>query len=406
MSSAQERLLRLHGLGARRKRSTLDSQPTAGDAESPAIASSPTHSPANVHQEATPLSVAAPASGPIEALAPGRIIENSGGVCYEVTQSYPLSHYRGPTALSTLLERAPALFHRFHPQYNLQNVAQFHNAAFIDTETTGLGGGAGVYCFMVGVGQFERHDEVADRRGEPTHFVVRQLFMRNPAEESALLAALAERLQQAALAVTFNGRTFDLPLLRTRYLQNQRFLPTAHTKPNLLAESAPHLDLLHPARRLWRRRLPSCRLSYLEQAILGLARSEQDVPSHLIPSYYTEYVRSGDAGKMPGIFYHNREDIVSMVSLAEQLCAAFGAAETKRASSANALHGLEWLALGCSHEAAGELAEAERALRRALEMLGEGGTKGWDGSRHSNGWANCLNGSSDGAKQPKSGSFG
>ena len=372
MSSAQERLSRLHGLGTRRKRSASDRKPTAGEAESPAASASFTRSTAPLHQE-LPLHANAATTGPIEALTPGRVIENSSGICYEVMQSYPLAHIRGPGPLSTLLSHTPSLFHRFHPQYNLQNVAQFHNAAFIDTETTGLGGGAGVYCFMVGVGQFERYGELAGAQDEPTHFVVRQLFMRNPGEESALLVALAERLQLSAMTVTFNGRTFDLPLLRTRYLQNQRFLPAPYLKPALLAESAPHLDLLHPARRLWRRRLPSCRLSYLEQAILGLERSEQDVPSHLIPSYYTEYVRSGDAAMMPGIFYHNREDIVSMVSLAEQLCAAFGDAQRPRSQSTNDLHGLEWLALGCSHEAAGAIEEAERAFRQALDMLGERG---------------------------------
>lgn len=373
MNPAQERLLRLHGLGSKAKRSAPEKESATGASAVAADSPPPRFNEISASQPFIAQPEQAQRSDAIEALPPGRIIENSGGICYEVMQSYPLDHHRGPTALATLLARTPALFHHFHPQFNLQTVAQFHHAAFIDTETTGLGSGAGVYCFMVGVGQFEWLDQTVRADEGPSHFVVRQLFMRNPAEECALLVALADLLQVSTMTVTFNGRTFDLPLLRTRYQQNQRWLPSSHLQAALLAETQPHLDLLHPARRLWRRRLPSCRLSYLEQAILGLSRSQEDVPSHLIPSYYTEYVRSGDAGMIPGIFYHNREDIVSMVSLAEQLCATIGAAQESHTEQVGTLHGFEWLALGCSHETAGQWNEAERALRRALELLSDGG---------------------------------
>ena len=133
-------------------------------------------------------------------------------------------------------------------------VADYRRAAFIDTETTGLGGGAGVYCIMVGVGTFERYDPdqlpAAPNLDEsPTHFVVRQYFMRNPAEECALLVALAELLASYEMTVTFNGRSFDLPLLRARYTQNRRLLPLKDDLLLLQAER-PHLDLLMPARKV------------------------------------------------------------------------------------------------------------------------------------------------------------
>src|SRR5690606_3768447 len=131
-------------------------------------------------------------------------------------------------------------------------------AAFIDTETTGLGGGAGVYCFMVGVGTFESYQPYAgdqlpvesSSNQPPTHFVVRQFFMRNPAEEASLLVALAQLLEPYEMTVTFNCRSFDLPLLRLRYMQNRRFLPIRRDV-TLLQPDRPHLDLLMPARRIW-----------------------------------------------------------------------------------------------------------------------------------------------------------
>ena len=162
---------------------------------------------------------------------------------------------------------------------------------FVDTETTGLGAGAGVYAFLVGVGTFEIWPPPVDaaprpRPLAPTHFVVRQFFMRHPGEEAALLAAVAEVVGRCRLMVTFDGRGFDLPLLRARYRQNRPLLPAPHRSVELFEEDRPHLDLLLPARRLWRRRLQSCRLIHLEQQILGIQRTEEDVSGALIPQLY------------------------------------------------------------------------------------------------------------------------
>jgi uncharacterized protein len=318
----------------------------------------------------------------LEEAVPGVVIENSGGRCYIRTQAYPLANLRGPCSFGALLERQPALFAQLHPNFGLHPELDFQRAIFLDTETTGLGG-AGVYCFMVGIGTFEQVESTpanqslltntlspsdALRRRHPiTQFVVRQFFMRNPGEEGALLLALAAILDEHEMSVTFNGRTFDLPLLRTRFHQNQRIYPELRGSARLLEADRPHLDLLHPARRLWRRRLQSCRLINLEQTILGLQRSEEDVPGHLIPHLYTEYMRTGNAQAMRRVFYHNHEDVLSMVGLAEQLgCALTGSVDS---AADEILHREDWLALGICYEGLERWAEAEAAYRRALDAL-------------------------------------
>ncbi len=294
-----------------------------------------------------PAPVARPTSAnprDLMALVPGAEVENERGICFVSQAAYPMETDRGGHPLADLLTRR---------SQSLTDPAEFdfRNAAFIDTETTGLGG-AGVYAFMVGVGTFEAGD-----------FVVRQFFMRSPAEEPALLTAVAELLADRESLVTFNGRTFDVPLLRGRFSQNRRWLSAAAQEVPLLQNGAAHLDLLHPARRLWRRRLQSVRLINLEEQILGLGRAESDVPGSLIPYLYIQYLQSGDATEMGRIFYHNREDIVSMVPLAERLCRIFDDpfAPGHRAE----IHGLDMLSLGHTYESAGKLAEAEAAFRHA-----------------------------------------
>lgn len=317
---------------------------------------------------------------PLDHVVPGYEIANAAGLCYCTVQAFPLDEPRGPHPLGNLLDLPPALFHRFHPTFGVGEMADYRRAAFIDTETTGLGGGAGVYCFMVGVGTFEAYQPYApdqlpvapDPDASPTHFVVRQFFMRNPAEEGSLLVALADLLASYEMTVTFNGRSFDLPLLRQRYTQNRRFLPLDRDAA-LLREDRPHLDLLMPARKVWRRRLQSCRLINLEQMILGLYRSEDDVPGHLIPMLYQHYVQTGHAEAMRRVFYHNHEDIVTMVALADHLSRAFTDIDTNTNTNTPAptasVQGLDWASLGRAHERAGDLAQAEIAYNRALESV-------------------------------------
>ncbi|MBP7963181.1 MAG: ribonuclease H-like domain-containing protein [Caldilineaceae bacterium] len=323
--------------------------------------------------ERAPVARPAPAARPtsanprdLMALVPGTEVENERGICFVSQAAYPVETDRGGHPLADLLAR---------PTQSLTDPANFdfRRAAFIDTETTGLGG-SGVYAFMVGVGTFEGGLGIGDwGLGGPnpqspipnpqSHFVVRQFFMRSPAEEPALLTAVAELLADRESLVTFNGRTFDVPLLRGRFSQNRRWLSAAAQEVPLLQNGAAHLDLLHPARRLWRRRLQSVRLINLEEQILGLGRAESDVPGSLIPYLYIQYLQSGDATEMGRIFYHNREDIVSMVPLAERLCRIFD--DPFAPGHRTEIHGLDMLSLGHTYESAGKLAEAEAAFRHA-----------------------------------------
>jgi uncharacterized protein len=296
----------------------------------------------------------------LETLVPGEEVENEAGSCYVTTARYTLETVRGRRALTELLGRTPVGLARLYPTSSLDGPFDFGRVAFLDTETTGLGGGAGVYAFMVGVGTFEGAPE-----GTPREFVVRQFFMRHPGEELALLTALAQLLDGCTGLVSFNGRTFDAPLLRTRYRLNRHYLKV-DPPLSLDKEEAPHLDLLHPARRLWKGRLESCSLSFLERAILSHQRSEEDVPGSLIPLLYQQYLQQGDAQSMRRVFYHNLEDIVSMVFLSERICRHF--ADPLYACDEE-LHGHDLLALGQIHEQLDQVECAERALRHAADLL-------------------------------------
>lgn len=309
----------------------------------------------------------APTRGRLEELLPGAVIENAAGACYVTTTAVPLAEVRGGDRLAHALTASPAVLAPFHPDFRLEQVSSFADAAFVDTETTGLGAGAGVYAFLVGVGAFETWPPDAAPRPSPlvpTHFVVRQFFMRHPGEEAAALAAVAEAVGARRMIVTFNGRGFDLPLLRARYRQNRPLLPAAYRRVALFEEGSPHLDLLLPARRLWRRRLQSCRLINLEQHILGLARGEEDVPGAEIPRMYIDFLRTQQAGEMRRVFYHNREDIVSMVALGNELVRAYADSFTEL----EGVYAEDLLSLATCYVRQGEAPLAERAYRSAATM--------------------------------------
>jgi hypothetical protein len=174
---------------------------------------------------------------------------------------------------------------------------------FLDTETTGLAGGTGTCAFLIGVGNIEG-----------MKFEVRQFFLRDYPEEKALLEALAEMLEACEGIVTFNGKTFDVPLLETRYALARMKSPF---------ERLVHFDALHPARRLWKLRLESCKLTDLETAVLGVTR-EGDVPGSEIPAIYFDYLRTGDAQGLQPVFYHNALDVVSLAALTVELARALG----------------------------------------------------------------------------------
>ena len=174
-------------------------------------------------------------------------------------------------------------------------------ALFLDTETTGLSGGAGTVAFLVGLGTVE---------GDA--FVVRQHLMTGYAAEPLLLAAVSQAARGKKSLVTFNGRTFDAPLLASRYTMCRMENPLS---------SLAHLDLLPPSRRLWRLRVGACRLSALEEQVLGLER-EGDVPGAEIPARYFSFLKTRDMSLLRDIIDHNRQDIVTLGLLLARLCEA------------------------------------------------------------------------------------
>jgi uncharacterized protein YprB with RNaseH-like and TPR domain len=169
--------------------------------------------------------------------------------------------------------------------------------AVIDTETTGLAGGTGTYAFIMGIG-FWSHNR----------FIVRQYILRDFSEEPAQLMALADDFKRTSSILTYNGKTFDIPLLRTRYRINRLEIPfTDHV----------HLDLVHPCRRLYKRHFDSFNLSFLEIKLLGFERAD-DVPPHLIPRIYFDYLQNRDDSVLLPILNHNRDDILSLYGLAQE----------------------------------------------------------------------------------------
>jgi len=235
---------------------------------------------------------------------------------------------------------------------------------FLDTETTGLAGGTGTYAFLVGLAWW-------DAGG----LEVEQLFLRDYSEEHAVLEALAGRMAERCVLVTFNGRSFDWPLLETRYRMTRRISPAPPTA---------HLDLLHPARQLWRLKFGSVRLMDLEQHVLvplgGIDwRREGDIPGALIPQAYFSYLRGGGPEALSQVFRHNQMDLRGLAALATRLVALLTDPDAST-SDAFELYGLSRLVerRGSPEDArrlyeralaAGLPEEADRAARRELARL-------------------------------------
>jgi uncharacterized protein YprB with RNaseH-like and TPR domain len=171
----------------------------------------------------------------------------------------------------------------------------------VDTETTGLHGGAGTLPFVIGLAWFDGPS-----------LTVRQLFVPRPGHERPLLQRLAEQLSAASLLVTFNGKCFDWPLLRARFVMNRIALPPA----------LPHLDLLHCARRVFKRRLGATRLQDLEAQVLGFFRQD-DIAGAEIPAVYFDWLRSGRSHLIERVLEHNAQDIISMAAVLAELCRRF-----------------------------------------------------------------------------------
>jgi len=219
----------------------------------------------------------------------GSDIETPFGPTFVVETDFPFEAIQGKGLLSHALSLDAMGQWSGYPDLSSQPIERF---VFLDTETSGLSGGTGTFIFLVGLGYWH-----------PSGFHLVQLFLRDPAQEPGLLAGLSHFISADQTIVTFNGKSFDIPLLNGRHVMN------GFTSP---FRDMQHIDLLPLARRLWRNRLPSRALKDLETEILGLARTEQEVPGWMIPELYYEYLRTGDARPLGGVIYHNAQDILSL----------------------------------------------------------------------------------------------
>jgi uncharacterized protein YprB with RNaseH-like and TPR domain len=286
---------------------------------------------------------AAPA-GPTPDLASlgGEWVGGPGRSCFVVRRTSAAGVRHGRDAVGRVAERL---------ERHASEAALLANGApprlpllFFDLETTGLNGGAGTYAFLVGCGWFE-----------DGAFATHQFLLTRVADERPMLEAVAAELSRAGAIVTFNGKSFDAPMLETRYLFHR--LAWA-------GGEMPHLDVLHPARRFWRTTASAdegCSLGALETAVLG-ARRRGDVPGHEIPERYFRFVRSGDWRPLEAVLEHNRLDLLSLAGLTARLL------ELVHAGADAATTGREALALGHVYARAGFDARARGAWQRALAL--------------------------------------
>ena len=273
----------------------------------------------------------------IEEYVEGEVVKNSRGEFFLAREAFPFGRPYGKLRIGDIPSADLSPLNLVLKDGAMPDPSRL---VFLDTETTGLAGGTGTCAFLIGIGKVEG-----------MKFEVRQFFLRDYPEEKAALEALAEALRACEGVVTFNGKTFDVPLLETRYALARMKTPMA---------GLVHFDALHPARRLWKLRLESCKLTDLENAILGISR-EGDVPGSEIPAIYFDYLRTGDARGLQPVFYHNALDVVSLAALTVELARALGEGGAEALGSPLDLFSLSRI-LGT----AGSKEKSIRACRQAL----------------------------------------
>ena len=235
---------------------------------------------------------------------PGEVRQTDDGPLRVIERLLLPQHCHGRVAVAGALAADVAALAQlaFDPELHAVDLSRM---LILDTETTGLSGGTGTVAFLIGLAYFEEGA-----------LKVEQLFLDQLGGEAPMLRHLAARLAQASVLVTYNGKAFDWPLLRTRFVLNRVARPAL----------PPHLDLLHCARRLLRTRMESVRLVDVERALLGFYR-EDDVGGAEIPGIYLDYLRSGHAGAVERVLVHNEHDVIALAALIERLCARYASVQ-------------------------------------------------------------------------------
>jgi uncharacterized protein len=234
---------------------------------------------------------------PLEDIVAGEEVQTSHGSLFVSRSTLKAGDLHGQArvcdmACASMGATAFLSGHRITPDMSIDD------GLFLDTETTGLMGGTGTFPFLIGLGWFEA-----------SSFVTCQLFARDFSEEGAMLRYLSDIASNKRFLVTFNGKAYDVNLLATRFILN-RCEDTLGAKP--------HIDLLHPSRRILAHRLENARLATIEAQMLGVER-HGDVPGFEIPQRYFDWLRRRDGRLIEDIFIHNRLDVISMASLLKYL---------------------------------------------------------------------------------------
>jgi len=232
----------------------------------------------------------------VRGVLPGTLRETEHGALHLIDEYLEPRHHHGRAPIAEALRVSTERLAQLALDPALEHV-DFERALFFDTETTGLAGGTGTVPFLIGIAWFE--DE---------SFRIQQLFLPDLGREAPMLHWLRERVARSSCVVSFNGKTFDWPLLRNRFVMNRVKAPVL----------PPHLDLLHCARRILRSRLKSVRLVELERKVLGMYR-EDDVSGALIPQLYFDYLDGGDISPMAKVIEHNANDLIALAALVAKL---------------------------------------------------------------------------------------
>lgn len=226
-----------------------------------------------------------------EAMGGELVIDRAGSFCL-VTTGYQFGHRFGDEVLDRSEPTQAVSMSSFTAQES-EGEVNLDKLLFIDTETTGLGG-AGAVAFLIGCGSWTN-----------SGFEVRQYLLPDYSDEAAMLERVLEEFGPGKTLVSYNGLAFDMNIIRDRMIVNR----VARAVPQ-----AGHFDLLHSARRLWRRRLADCSLTNIEREIFGSYR-DNDIPGHLIPSVYFDWLQADELGDLSAVLEHNRLDILALYFL-------------------------------------------------------------------------------------------
>ena len=276
----------------------------------------------------------------------GHIIDSQWGQHVYKKSIYSMDYSYGIVSFEEIKDVNPSMVVKWARLEASRDNFSIHDLIFLDTETTGLSGGVGTLAFLIWLGYFEGNN-----------FVVEQHIMRDFDEELSMLNEVANLINQKQVLVSFNGKSYDYPLLENRMVLNRisSYMNSARDK-NL------HIDLLHPSRRIWSSMLDSCSLTSLENNILRHYRRD-DIPGREIPNIYYQYLQDRDEGPMLKVMEHNTKDILAMVALFIRL------SQINQIPHQMNLKCYEWLGLAKSWENQGD---DKRAIYCYLKCIEKG----------------------------------